>query len=110
MGIEKVNPNTGSVDVSKAKDPKAKTTMPPLYEVYLLNDDYTPFDFVINILINLFDKDSLEAEFLAQTIHITGKAVCGIYTKEIAETKVSLVNQCARSNSYPLLCDMEKNQ
>lgn len=80
----------------------------PLYRVVLINDDYTPMDFVAEVLQQFFDKDKNQAIQIMLTIHMTGKGVCGIYTREIAETKVAQVNDYSRSFEYPLLCEMER--
>jgi ATP-dependent Clp protease adaptor protein ClpS len=81
---------------------------PPMYKVILHNDDYTPMDFVIDILVKIFHKSLNEAEDLMWQVHKKGQAVCGIYVKEIAATKVSQVKNVARANGFPLLATMEK--
>lgn len=81
---------------------------PSLYQVLLLNDDYTPMDYVITVLRTFFDKDHAEATRLMLQVHHDGKAAVGIYTHEIAETKVALVVEDARKHGYPLQCTMEK--
>lgn len=81
---------------------------PSMYKVILNNDDYTPMDFVIEILVRFFRMDQERATDTMLTIHYKGKAVCGVYSAEIAETKVVQVNQYARDNEHPLLASMEK--
>jgi len=81
---------------------------PAMYQVVLLNDDYTPMDFVIEILQKFFSMEVSRATRIMLQVHKEGKAICGSYTKDIAETKVTLVNECARMDQYPLLCCMEK--
>jgi ATP-dependent Clp protease adaptor protein ClpS len=82
--------------------------MPPLYRVYLLNDDYTPMDFVVTVLERYFLMGRLAATEIMLQIHQQGRANCGLYTQEIAETKVAQVNEYARRNQHPLLCGMEE--
>ena len=83
--------------------------MPPsMYKVVLNNDDYTPMDFVIEVLQVFFRKNGQEATDIMLTIHHQGKGICGIFPFGIAETKVIQVNQFARQNQHPLLCSSEK--
>ncbi|BDA60368.1 ATP-dependent Clp protease adapter protein ClpS [Shewanella xiamenensis] len=83
--------------------------MPPsMYKVVLNNDDYTPMDFVIEVLQIFFRKNEQEATDIMLTIHHQGKGICGIFPYGIAETKVIQVNQFARQNQHPLLCSLEK--
>ncbi|MBL4817517.1 MAG: ATP-dependent Clp protease adapter ClpS [Shewanella sp.] len=83
--------------------------MPPsMYKVVLNNDDYTPMDFVIEILQLFFKKNEQEATDIMLAIHHQGKGICGIFPFGIAETKVAQVNQFARQNEHPLLCSLEK--
>lgn len=83
-------------------------TRPPLYRVLLLNDDYTPMDFVIHILQLFFSKDLKEATTIMLDVHHNGVGECGIFTYEVAETKVTQVLDFARKNQHPLQCVMEK--
>jgi ATP-dependent Clp protease adaptor protein ClpS len=78
-----------------------------MYKVMLLNDDYTPMDFVVEILEKFFGMNREKATHVMLTVHIHGKAVCGIYTRDIAETKAAQVNEYAREHQHPLLCDIE---
>jgi len=87
---------------------KPKLRKPPLYQVILINDDYTPMEFVVHILEAVFNHDREKATRIMLNVHQQGKGVCGIYTKDIAETKVVQVNNYARENKHPLLCDMEE--
>lgn len=80
---------------------------PEMYRVILLNDDYTPMDFVVKILETFFGLDETTAAMIMLQVHTKGHGVCGVFTQEIAETKVFQVNQCARQSEYPLLCCME---
>lgn len=87
---------------------KQKLQPPPMYKVILNNDDYTPMDFVIEVLIKFFRMDQERATDTMLTIHYKGRAVCGVFSAEVAETKVVQVNQFAREHQHPLLCSMEK--
>ena len=92
----------------REQEAKPKLKQPPLFKVILLNDDYTPMEFVVHILEEFFAKDRQTATYIMLEVHTRGKGVCGIYTHEIAETKVSQVNSYSRENQHPLLCTMEK--
>ena len=81
---------------------------PTKYKVMLHNDDYTTIDFVVEILVGVFHKSVAQAEEVMMNVHTKGKAVCGIYTYEIAETKVYQVKELAKSNGFPLLATMEE--
>jgi ATP-dependent Clp protease adaptor protein ClpS len=87
---------------------KQKLQPPPMYKVILNNDDYTPMDFVIEVLIKFFRMDQERATDTMLMIHYKGRAICGVYSAEVAETKVVQVNQYAREHDHPLLCSMEK--
>lgn len=87
---------------------KSRTKTPPLYRVILMNDDYTPMDFVIHVLQKFFSKDVPEATRIMLEIHTKGSGLCGVFTYEIAETKVYLVNNYSRENRHPLKCVLEK--
>ena len=90
------------------QEAEPKLERPPLYKVVLINDDYTPMDFVVHILESFFAIDRENATRIMLEVHTHGKGVCGIFTHEIAETKVSQVNNYSRENQHPLLCTMEK--
>ena len=96
---------TGTGTITRTR-PKTKT--PSLYRVLLLNDDYTPMDFVIHILQKFFSKEYTEATRIMLQVHHKGAGVAGTFSYEIAETKVHQVNQYAKQNRYPLKCTMEK--
>ena len=81
---------------------------PPLYQVVLLNDDYTPMEFVVDVLERIFGLDRTKATRIMLEVHTHGKGVCGVYTFEIAETKVAQVMTYARQHQHPLLCTMEE--
>ncbi|TYK66736.1 ATP-dependent Clp protease adapter ClpS [Colwellia echini] len=90
------------------EDVKDQLEEPAKYHVFLLNDDYTPMDFVVDVLCNFFNKSEEQATDIMLTIHYKGKGLCGTYTAEIAETKVENVVQYALDNQHPLKCVMEK--
>src|SRR3954470_17582314 len=87
---------------------RPKTKRPSLYRVLLLNDDYTPMEFVIQVLERFFNKAREEATHIMLHVHHNGVGECGVYTYEIAETKVTQVMDYARKNQHPLQCVMEK--
>lgn len=81
---------------------------PSMYKVILNNDDYTPMEFVIDVLQKFFSYDIERATQLMLNVHYQGKAICGVFTAEVAETKAVHVNSYARENEHPLLCTLEK--
>ncbi|MCR9257166.1 MAG: ATP-dependent Clp protease adapter ClpS [Alphaproteobacteria bacterium] len=95
--------NTGVV-----VDTRPKTKKPALYKVLMLNDDYTPMEFVVLVLEKFFSKSREEATRIMLHVHHRGVGVCGIFTYEIAETKVTQVMDYARQNQHPLQCTLEK--
>ena len=88
---------------------KPKLKKPPMYKVILLNDDFTPMEFVVHVLEAIFGHNRESATRIMLNVHKSGKGVCGIYTKDVAETKVTQVNSYSQENKHPLLCDMEEN-
>lgn len=98
----------GDADDSLAvEEAKPKLKRPPLYQVVLLNDDYTPMEFVVHVLEHFFAMPRDKAIRVMLQVHTQGKGICGVFAREIAETKVALVNAYARQNQHPLLCTME---
>ncbi len=89
-------------------EPLLKPKRPPMYKVVLLNDDYTPMDFVVMVLESIFHKEHQEALEIMLQVHNKGAAMVGIYTRDVAETKVGQVIEHARINEYPLQCTLEK--
>ncbi len=82
---------------------------PPLYRVLLLNDDFTPMDFVVELIMKFFQKTLEDAVRIMLNVHHNGSGLCGMYPRDIAETKVMQVNRYARDHAHPLSCRMEKN-
>lgn len=105
MGASHITEIEGGVMLS---DPVVQTKRPPLYKVVLLNDDYTPMDFVVTVIEHIFRKDHDDAVELMLTIHQQGQAIVGVYTREVAETKVDQTVEYARINEHPLQCVMEQ--
>ncbi|MCF7486068.1 ATP-dependent Clp protease adapter ClpS [Vibrio sp. A2-1] len=93
-------------DLLEKEDTKVKP--PAMYNVVLNNDDYTPMDFVIEILERFFSLDIEQATEVMLKVHYEGKAICGTYSAEIAETKVAQVKMYSKENEHPLLCTMEQ--
>ncbi len=88
---------------------REKTQKPSMYKVLLLNDDYTPMEFVVHVLERFFGKSQEDATRIMLHVHNHGVGICGVYTYEVAETKVSQVVDFARQNQHPLQCTMEKD-
>ncbi|MBK7892086.1 MAG: ATP-dependent Clp protease adapter ClpS [Bdellovibrionales bacterium] len=91
-----------------APEEKQQTRTPSLYRVLLVNDDFTPMDFVILILQRFFQKPTDEATKIMLEVHQKGAGICGVFSHEVAETKVHIVNTFAKSHRFPLKCTMEK--
>lgn len=96
---------TGATVVTK---PRPKTKKPAMYKVLMLNDDYTPMEFVVHVLERFFQKNRDEATRIMLHVHRRGVGVCGVFTYEVAETKVTQVMDLARQNQHPLQCTIEK--
>jgi ATP-dependent Clp protease adaptor protein ClpS len=103
--IDPSKDDDGDLAVEEAK-PQLKK--PPLYKVILLNDDFTPMDFVVEILTEFFNMSYEKATQVMLQVHYEGVGVCGTYTRDVAETKVFIVNDYSRQNHHPLLCAMEE--
>ncbi|HPQ94890.1 MAG: ATP-dependent Clp protease adapter ClpS [Thiothrix sp.] len=101
--------DSGAYDSGVAvEDARPEVKEPSRFKVILLNDDFTPMDFVIDVLQLFFRLDHETATRVMLLVHTKGKGVCGVYTRDIAETKVAQVNRYARENQHPLLCTMEE--
>ena len=116
LGIDKaqdpsdddVGGTNGGAGTDVKTRPKTRTRRPSLYKVLLLNDDYTPMEFVVYVLERFFGKNHDAAVEIMLTVHHKGRAIVGVYPFEIAETKVTQVMDCARANQHPLQCTLEK--
>ncbi len=107
MSDKNLDDDTDDTVLLERTQPKLKK--PPLYKVILLNDDFTPMEFVVHVLEAIFGHNRESATRIMLNVHKSGKGVCGIFTKDVAETKVTQVNSYSRENKHPLLCDMEEN-
>ncbi len=105
MAEQQNNHHDGEFAVQQSKP---KLQRPPMYKVLLLNDDYTPMEFVVEILESFFQMEREKATQVMLHVHTRGTGICGLFTRDIAETKVARVNDYSRSNQHPLLCTMEK--
>jgi ATP-dependent Clp protease adaptor protein ClpS len=102
--------NDYSPEIEQEVDTDAKDDVrePPMYKVLLHNDDYTTMEFVVEILMLVFNKTPEEAVRIMLNVHHKGVGICGVYTFEVSETKVNTVHSIARENGFPLKCSMEK--
>lgn len=107
MSDEKKNNNDGS-NTGVVVRTRSKTKKPSMYKVLMLNDDYTPMEFVVSVLERFFNKGQEEANQIMLHVHQRGVGVCGVFTYEIAETKVNQVMDFARRQQHPLQCTLEK--
>ena len=89
-------------------EPEPATKQPPLNKVVLLNDDYTPMEFVVHVLETFFNMNREKATQVMLHVHTRGVGICGVFTREIAETKVHQVNEYSRQSQHPLMCSMEE--
>ena len=102
------NTDNDNADILLLEQTKPKLKKPPMYKVLILNDDYTPMEFVVYVLQAFFGFDRDKAQQIMLAIHTHGKGVCGIFTKEVAETKSAQVNNFAKDNEHPLVSDIEQ--
>ena len=111
MGNEDQNNNNNKDDFQRGLllDSKPKTKKPSMYNVLLLNDDYTPMEFVVMVLEKIFNKKQEEATQIMLHVHKNGIGVCGTFTYEVAESKCKSVMDMAKKNEHPLQCTMEKS-
>ncbi|MDQ7016020.1 MAG: ATP-dependent Clp protease adapter ClpS [Gammaproteobacteria bacterium] len=104
MSNQEENDDFGAV----VEQEKPKLKKPPLFQVVLVNDDYTPMEFVVEVLESFFSMGREQATQVMLHVHTRGKGVCGVFSKDVAETKVAQVNRCAQDRQHPLLCEMEE--
>lgn len=102
------NPGIDDLDLA-VKEASPKLKRPPLYRVVLINDDYTPMEFVVEVLETVFGMARNKATRVMLEVHTRGKGVCGVFSYEIAETKVAQVTSIAQQQQHPLLCTMEES-
>ncbi len=95
-------------EIGLAEETKTKTRRPSMYQVLMLNDDYTPMEFVVELLCKVFHRTEEQAVQIMLSVHQDGIGICGVYSFEVAETKVAQVVSAARSAGHPLQCTMEK--
>ncbi|WP_447792807.1 MULTISPECIES: ATP-dependent Clp protease adapter ClpS [Pseudomonas] len=109
--LQKDHPEVHDDDSAGIAVQEAKPALqaPPMYKVVLFNDDYTPMDFVVEVLEVFFNLNRELATKVMLAVHTEGRAVCGVFTRDIAETKAMQVNQYARESQHPLLCEIEKD-
>ncbi|KAF0139760.1 MAG: ATP-dependent Clp protease adaptor protein ClpS [Rhodospirillaceae bacterium] len=108
VGIMSDNNNDEDTNTSVAIKNRPKSRKPAMYKVLMLNDDYTPMEFVVHVLEHIFNKTHEEATRIMLNVHQRGVGVCGVFTYEVAETKVQQVMAMARQNQHPLQCTIEK--
>lgn len=108
MSQSPMRPTDDDVDIGVTTKTEQKTKKPSFYRVLLLNDDYTPMEFVVYVLERFFGKNREEATRIMLHVHQNGVGICGVFTFEIAETKVAQVLDLARRHEHPLQCTMEK--
>ncbi len=102
-------PAEHDADALLLEEARPSLQAPPMYKVVMLNDDYTPMDFVVEVLETFFGLQREAATRIMLAVHTEGRAVCGLFTRDVAETKAMLVNQYARECQHPLLCEIEKD-
>ena len=101
------DPNDIDVGDTAVETAKPKLKKPRMYRVVINNDDYTPMEFVVHILENFFSMDRAKATRVMMDVHNSGKGVCGLFTRDTAETKMLQVNDYSKKHSHPLMCSME---
>ena len=109
MGEKRTDTEHGRSFDLAVEEARPRLKEPPLYRVVLINDDYTPMEFVVDILESIFGMERTRATQVMLEVHTKGKGVCGVYNFEIAETKVAQVMGIAQQHQHPLLCTMEES-
>ena len=110
MGDEPSSPDTDYDDGVAVEESKPDLAPPPMYQIVMLDDDFTPMEFVVDVLQLFFGMNREKATQIMLTVHTQGKASCGTFTKDVAETKVAQVIKFARENQHPLMCEVERFQ
>lgn len=98
----------GKGDIGVITQKETKVTKPPLYKVIMLNDDFTPMEFVVHVLMKFFKKSEAESLKIMLEVHSSGSSIVGVYTREVAESKTHQVNDYSKRYEFPLLCKYEK--
>ncbi len=109
MGVDREQNGNGSTGSGTLVEAKPKTKKPSMYKVLMLNDDYTPMEFVVHVLERFFSKNRSEATAIMLHVHRRGVGICGVFTYEVAETKVNQVVDYARKHQHPLQLTLEKD-
>ena len=107
MSIDKNSPDRQHEDDPVVEESRPKLKKPRMFQAVLLNDDYTPMEFVVELIEQFFYKSRENATQIMLKIHTEGKGVCGVYTEDVAETKAAVVNQYSMDHQHPLLCQIE---
>ncbi|MCG8537122.1 MAG: ATP-dependent Clp protease adapter ClpS [Pseudomonadales bacterium] len=110
MGGETSSSDTEFEGDLAVEESKADLAPPPMYQIMMLDDDFTPMEFVVDVLQMFFGLNREQATNIMLTVHTKGKASCGTFTKDVAETKAAQVIKHARENQHPLMCEVEKFQ
>lgn len=106
MTKNKENQHEDDIGIA-VEEAKPEIKRPPMFKVLLINDDYTPMEFVVHVLETFFSMDRPTATHIMLNVHSKGKGLCGVFTRDVAETKVAQVNDYSRQHEHPLLCTME---
>ncbi len=101
------NDQVGFDDGLAVKEAKPALKRPPMYKVIIMNDDYTPMEFVVEVLESFFYMSQEKATQVMLQVHTQGKGICGVFSRDVAETKTTQVNDYSQQNQHPLLCSME---
>ena len=109
MSDHRQQPDDGRGHDLAVEEARPKIKQPPLYRVVLINDDFTPMEFVVEVLESIFGMERTRATQVMLEVHTKGKGVCGVFNYEIAETKVAQVMSTAKQHQHPLLCTMEES-
>jgi ATP-dependent Clp protease adaptor protein ClpS len=106
LGLKNEDTHTDGDSGVAVEITKPQLKRPPMYSVVMINDDYTPMEFVVDVLLRFFNKSPEQATQIMLTVHTKGSAVCAVCTRDVAETKAALVNQYARDCQHPLMCEI----
>lgn len=106
--MSEFSPSEDHDDALAVQEATPKLKKPPLFKVILLNDDFTPMDFVIEVLVYFFSMTEDAATQVMLHVHTEGMGICGVFSKDVAETKVEIVNNYSRENQHPLMCAIEE--